>query len=163
MTGREPPSPPRIPPKVRLHRSELFGLPFLVALPLLAVLGVFGPTIETAHGQSGAVSWSVEYPSRIRYEKAERLLVHVANLSAAPVSGVVLGFDPDYIHAFTNVAFDPAPKAPYVVSIPELAPGESRLVAVQLTADAYGSHRGWLTLSAGASQTKTELSTFVFP
>lgn len=163
-TGRhQPPSPPKIPPKLRLNRSELLGLPFLFALPLLAILGFFGPATETARGQSGALEWSVDYPSRVRYEKHHRVVVRVENRGAIPLSELTIDFDPDYIHAFTNVAFAPDPDAPYLVKIPSLAPGESRLISVQLTADEYGSRSGWVSLSGDGVAARAQLSTFVFP
>lgn len=158
-----PPAPPRIPARFRLHRSELFGLPAIAVLPILALLGVFGPTQQTAQGQSGAIEWSVEYPSRTRYAKIERLTVQLENRSETPVSGVRLGFDPGYIHAFSNVAIAPEATSPYLVDVPELGPGETRLIALQLTAEEYGARQGWVSISAGGASATAELNTFVFP
>ena len=163
MDGREPPSPPSIPPKLRLHRNEMIGVPLLFALPVLAVLGIFGPTTERAQAESGAVALSAEYPSRIRYENKARLVVRVENRSDRPLSEVTLKLDPDYIHAFADVAIDPAPGTPYTVPVSNLGPRESRLVSVQLTADDYGPHQGWVALSAGGDEATIPLSTFVFP
>ncbi|HEY4548193.1 MAG TPA: hypothetical protein VIG90_17440 [Pedomonas sp.] len=159
----QPPLPPRIAPRLRLHRSELIGLPSIAVLPLLALLGVFGPGQQTAQGQSGGIEWSVEYPSRIRYAQIERVTVQLTNRSAAPISHISLGIDPDYIHAFTDVAFEPQPTSPYRVDIPALGPGESRLVAVELTADAYGAHQGRISVEADGTSADAQLSTFVFP
>jgi len=159
----ELPSPPRIPPKLRLHPSELLGIPLIAALPLLALLGVFGPEQQAVQRRSGDIEWSVEYPSRIRYAKIERITVHLENRGETPVSEIRLGFDPGYIHAFADVVFDPEATSPYLVNIPELGPGESRLVAVQLTAEEYGPRQGWVSVSAGGNSATAELSTFVFP
>lgn len=163
MKDQEPPKPPSIAPRVRLHRSEMIGLPFLFLLPLLAVIGLFGPTTEVAQGRSGAVEWSAEYPSRMRSQNADRLIVRVQNRSGSLIPQVSVAFDPAYIHAFASVAFDPAPDTPYVVDIHDLGPGESRLVSIQLTAEEYGSRRGWVSLSADGPQARIELNTFVFP
>lgn len=163
MKDHEPPSPPHIPPKVRLHRSEKLGLPFLFVLPALAVVGLFGPKTEVVRGRSGAIDWSAEYPSRLRHQNSERLVVRVRNRSQSPLAGVSVAFDPVYIHAFTAVAFDPAPETPYIVKMPNLRPGESRLVSLELTANEYGSHQGSVSLSAEGVHDKAELSTFIFP
>lgn len=163
MKNQEPPLPPHIPPKVRLHRSEKLGLPFLFILPALAVIGVFGPKIEVTEGRSGAVEWSAEYPSRLRYQDTERLVVRVQNRSQSPLPELKLAFDPTYIHAFTAVAFEPTPDTPYVVNIRNLEPGQSRLVSVQLTAKEYGPRQGWVSLSAEGIRAHAELSTFIFP
>lgn len=163
MTNEEPPLPPHIPPKVRLHRSEKLGLPFLFILPALAVTGLFGPKTAVTEGRSGAVEWSAEYPSRLRYQASERLIVRVKNRSQSPLPELKLAFDPTYIHAFTAVAFDPAPDTPYVVNIQNLGPEQSRLVSVQLTAKEYGSRKGWVSLSAEGIRAHAELSTFIFP
>ena len=163
MDNHEPPKPPRIPPKVRLNRSEMLGLPFLFALPVLAMAGVFGPATDVAHGRSGAVQWSAEYPSRLRFENSHRLLVRIQNRGQSPVSEVSLAFDPSYMHAFAPVTFEPAPATPYLVNIENLDPGESRLVVVQVTADEYGSHRGWISLAADGTEARIQLSTFILP
>lgn len=159
----QPPQPPRIAPRLHLHRSELIGLPAIAVLPLLALLGVFGPSQKTVQEQSGTIEWSVDYPSRIRYAQIERLTVQLTNRGAAPVSQISLGIDPDYMHAFSDVAFEPQPRTPYRIDIPELGPGESRLVAVQMTADAYGPQRGRVSVEAGGASASADLSTFVFP
>ena len=159
-----PPSPPHIPPKLRMHRSEKFGLPLLFLLPLLAVIGVFGPKTGTAEARSGDVRWTVEHPSVTRYQHDERLIVRVSNRGPSPVAGVRVAFAPDYIHSFSAVAFDPASsEQPYLVDIGDLGAGESRLVSVQLTARDYGRRRGWVELYANGERSRADLSTFVFP
>lgn len=163
MKDDEPPSPPRIPPKVHLHRSEKLGMPFLFILPVLALMGVFGPKTDVAHGRSGAIEWSAEFPARLRFENADRLIVRIQNRGQVPLPETRLTFDPTYLHAFAAVTFDPAPDTPYSIAIRNVEPGESRLVSVQLTADEYGAHQGWISLSAGGTETRIELSTFIFP
>ncbi len=163
MQNREPPSAPEIPPKVRLDRSAKLGLPFLFLLPALAMVGVFGPTTEVAHGRSGAATWSVEYPARLRFRNSDRLIVRVANPGRSPLAQVRVAFDPDYIQSFTAVGFEPAPDQAYVVDIGDLEPGESALVSVDLTADDYGSQRGWIALTAGQARSRIALESFVFP
>jgi len=163
MKDREPPPPPHIAPKVRLGPSEKVGLPFLFLLPILAVAGVFGPRTEKVEAAAGPLAMSVEYPARLRFENSERLLVRVRNGGASPVSGISLAFDPEYMHAFSPATFDPAPDVSYLIDIDTLDPGESRLVSVQLTADEYGPHRGWVTLSSGETKGRIKLQTFIFP
>jgi len=141
----------------------MLGLPFLFVLPVLAILGVFGPATDVAHGRSGEVEWSAEYPSRMRFENSDRLLVHIKNRGRSTISQVRLGFDQSYMHAFAPVTFDPALETPYLVNIEKLEPDESRLVAVQVTADKYGPHRGWISVAADGTEGRIELSTFIFP
>lgn len=163
MKDQEPPKAPTIPAKIRLNRSEKMGLPFLFLLPVLAVAGAFGPATEVVEGQTSSVGWSAEYPSRLRFQNSERLNVRVQNRSQVTLAQVKLAFDPNYIHAFTTVAFDPAPSKSYEVELQNLAPGESRLVSVQLAAEQYGPHKGWIALSDGQEAARANLSTFIFP
>lgn len=164
MNDQEPPEPPQVAPKILLNRSEKIGLPFLFLLPVLASIGIFGPHTETAEARSGSVHLSAEYPSRLRFENSDRLLVRVHNLGSTPVSKVSLAFDPAYIHSFSQVTFDPAPEFAYSLAIENLEPDESRLIAVHLTAERYGPHKGWISLAAdGAETTRLRLRTFIFP
>ena len=127
------------------------------------MIGLFGPKTDSDEVRTEVLELSAEYPSRLRFQNSERLIVRIHNRSDAPLAEVSVAFDAEYIHAFTAVAFDPAPESPYMVDIGELAPGDSRLLSVQITADEYGSHRGWISVSAGGTNARLELSTFVFP
>lgn len=159
----QPPSPPDIAPKLRFFRTEMIGMPLIALLPILAIAGLFGPSTASAEGRIGAVQWSIEHPSVTRYENRDRLELRLSNSGDSAVSELTVAFDPEWIHAFAPVSFEPAPETPYVVDVGEIGPGETRLVVIELTAEQYGKYQGRLVISDGAQTAIAPLETFIFP
>jgi hypothetical protein len=158
-----PPQPPEVHPRLRMRPSERVGVGLLTVLPLLAVLGWFGPTLERASDQAGPLKLEVEYPARLRFHMVEQLVARVTNMGQGPLRQVTLAFDSAYIQAFTEVIFTPEADRAHVVELQQIQPGEARLVSVELKADGYGLNRGEVSAAYGDTRVAVTLSTWVLP
>jgi hypothetical protein len=158
-----PPNPPAFDPRIRLSWRQWVGVPILIAIPLLALFGVFGERQSPAHAKSATLELAVSYPSRFRYRQMQPIHVSVRNLSSTVADTIKVSFDTAYISRFASVKFDPLPNAAYTVDLPDVKPSESRLVSVELWGDDYGNHRGAIVARHGTDSAIVHLSTLVFP
>jgi hypothetical protein len=159
-----PEQPPPIHPRIRMRRGELIGMCVIALIPVLAVVGVFGPELGHARHTSGALQLDVRYPSLTRHQLRETLEARVANLSGETLPHITLTFDPSYIIGFSSVSFVPPADRAYAVELRDLQPRESRLVTVELEAERYGWHRGQVAASDGTGHVLAAMiSTLTFP
>lgn len=159
----ETPQPPEVPPRLRFRRIELSGIAVMALLPAAALAGVFGPTIVHERGQVGVLSIEAEYPTRLRSAMFERISVRLSNRSDSSVADLTVSFDPEFMHAFSQLAFSPEPEEPYVVRVPEIPPGETRLVEIEITAEEYGLHEGWISVDAPGASGSLPVRTLILP
>jgi hypothetical protein len=68
---QQPPQPPEIEKNLAFYPEQWIGIPFLMLLPILALLGVFGEGYNEASASSDALAITVEYPTRNRYSLEE--------------------------------------------------------------------------------------------
>jgi hypothetical protein len=168
---REPPraapiDAPRAPigaPRWVLTRKQWVGLPILALIPLLAMFGVFGERMATITTATPSLGVRVSYPDRLRYRQSERLEVAVTNRSARALDSVRVSLDTAYLARFQSVRVAPAPRTPYDVWLAHVGPGETRLVLVDLTGDAYWRHTGSLGVTMGDERAAVRVSSLVFP
>lgn len=158
-----PPIAPRLNGRIALTAKQRFGLPFIAAVPLLALLGLFGERTALSVDRSKTVDVAVTYPERLRYRQTQPLRVMVRNRSADPIDSALVSFDTAYIAGFSDVRFDPPDRSAFVVPIAHLAAGASSLVSVSLSGDAYGRHRGRIVVTANGDSLAIAISTLVFP
>lgn len=159
----EPPPPPVVAPRLSLTRKQLVGLPLLAAIPLLTLLGVFGEKRADTSAVSPGLEMRIAYPSRIRYRQIGLLEVRVRNVSGRTLDTVALSLDTAYVSRFSSVRIDPAPQIAYVVSLTQLKPQETRLVAAELWGQDYGSHEGRIVATTKGDSVSAAINTFVFP
>lgn len=163
----QPPSPPHIPRRVAFDRGQLAGVVLLLAVPALALCGVFGTTEGTARAAVGELEVVVRHPERLRYKTRHSLDVTLHNRGSRPLPGVTVAFDLDYLAAFADVRFDPpggAVNAAYEVALGAIAPGETRHVRATLEAQQYGRHRGTVVVgAAGARSGRLAVATLTLP
>ena len=158
-----PPRAPSIDAKIEWSWKQLIGFPILLAVPILALFGVFGESQARAHTTNGSLDMTVSYPSRFRYRQVQPLHVAVRNLSPVVADTVRVSFDTAYISRFSSVRFDPALRGSYSVDLADVKPSESRLVSVELWGQDYGAHRGIITARHGTDSVMVHIRTFVFP
>ncbi|MDP9202968.1 MAG: hypothetical protein M3P26_13710 [Gemmatimonadota bacterium] len=163
MPDPSPPRAPSIEPRLELSWKQRIGLPILLAVPILALFGVFGESQDHARATSASLDMTVSYPSRFRYRQVQSLHVTVRNLSPVVADTVAVAFDTAYISQFSSVRFDPAPKSAYTVDLVNVKPSESRLVSVELWGQVYGNHRGTIVARHGTDTVIVHLRTLVFP
>ncbi|MFL5613596.1 MAG: hypothetical protein ACJ796_08050 [Gemmatimonadaceae bacterium] len=157
------PEPPSLPRQIRLTRKQLLGLPLIVLVPLLTLLGVFGEHQGTVGVEHGPFSVVVRYPDRFRYRQVQQLDISLVNLSQRAIDTVRVSLDTAYISRFSSVRIIPTPRSAFVVELSGVGPGERRLVTAELWGERYGVHRGRIVVSAGTDSASVELRTLVFP
>lgn len=158
-----PPAAPRLNGRIALTTKQLFGLPVIAAVPVLALFGFFGTRTAVSVDRSKTLDVAVTYPERFRYRQTQPLRVTVRNRGPSSIDTVFVSFDTAYIARFSDVRFDPSVGSAFVVPIAHLAPGASSLVSVELSGDAYGRHRGRIVVTDEGDRVEIALSTFVFP
>ena len=163
--GGDPTEDPQVERHLKLYRHQWIGVPLIVLLPALAVVGVLDnrSTEVQAHGRG--VEVTVRYPTRLRYRQSDRLEVEVKNTSAAPLDTVRVAFTPEYLDAFSDVTITPSPKKAYEVELTDVGAGETRLVDADLHADRSGRHRGTISVTParGGDAARAQVGTFILP
>lgn len=149
--------------RIALTRKQWIGLPFLAAVPILALAGVFGERSMTTSARSGPILITVRYPERFRYRQMQSLDVSVRNVSTRVLDTVRVALDTSYVMRFIGVRIEPAPQSDFVVPLTNLKPSETRLVSAELTGDRYGVHQGRVVATSGVDSATVVLRTIVFP
>jgi hypothetical protein len=163
MGSPSPPPAPSFDPKIELSWKQRIGFPILIAIPILALFGIFGESRGKAHAASGSIDIAVSYPTRFRYRQVQSLRATVRNLSQVAADTIRVSFDTAYVSRFSSVRFDPAAKTAYSVDLIDVKPSESRLVSLELWGQDYGNHRGTITARRGSDSAIVRLHTLVFP
>ena len=164
----EPPQPPQIERKLKLYPTQLIGIPLLILVPVLALLGMFGKTHHEVAASSSQLEIRVEYPTRFRYKMIDAVTVSLTNLSPQPINTLAISFDRSYVEGFSTVTFTPATEqiteTVYLVELTDLQPGETRVVSVAIQAERYGLHEGAITvIPESEEELRVLIETFTFP
>lgn len=170
QSGSQPPPPPPFPRKIQLHRVQLIGMPLLMLVPLLAILGVFGETFTTTQARNDRLTVQARYATRYRYKMANPVGVTIHNASTAPSATVEVRFAKGYIDQFSDGSFTPQvakiTEQFYLVPITDLQPGETRVVTVSLQGERYGRHQGVIVVATAddpANELAMPIVTWIFP
>lgn len=163
-----PPSPPEFQRKLAFYPYQLVGLLLILAVPTLAVLGVFGESFAEVSASSSDLAMQVTYTTRHRYQMAADLEVAVQNLSDQPLSTLTIRIDNHYLQRFSNIQFTPSvthiTATHHEVELTDIAPSESRMVIIELEAEHYGEHEGVISASADeAEPVELNISTLILP
>lgn len=133
---------------------ETLGVVPYVRVPLLviaALLGAFG--LVPRPGGADDVYSSATLEARVRSTEHLRehercpLDIQIRNTSDEP-RDLVVTLSPEYLEAFEEVAMIPEPREGWTVRLEDVAPGEDRLVALELEAGAPGPYRGEVQIRA---------------
>lgn len=157
------PTAPAVAPKISFSRKKQIGFPLIIAIPILALFGVFGERAASTHGSSASLDMSVSYPARLHYRQVMPLRVSIRNLSSTPIDTLSVSFDTAYIARFSSVKFDPSLRDAYKVDLVDVKPSESRIVSVELWGQDYGRHWGTVIARAGTDSVVARFRTIVFP
>jgi hypothetical protein len=163
LTTERPPLPPTIDRRFSLTKKQWVGLPFLAAIPILTLFGVFGERRAETGAQSSTLAVSVRYPERFRYRQIQALDITVKNLTRAEIDTVHVSLDTAYITRFSSVRIEPEPLGAFVVDLLHVKPQESRLVSAEVWGERYGRHHGRILVVANGDTVGVSLSTLVFP
>lgn len=158
--------PPEAPPMRRRFQTDpfqLIGLGFIVAVPVLALAGLFGMKRAEVSARGGALELTVRYVERLRFGQTHNLEILVTNVGAQSFDTLTVSIDPAYLHGFTNATWTPSPTQAHKVDLAGPRAGEGRLIVVAFRADRYGRHTGAVSATAGGDTARVVLSTFIFP
>jgi hypothetical protein len=157
---------PRAPigaPRWTLTRKQWVGLPVLLLIPVLALFGVFGERTDTITTATRSLGVTVSYPARLRYRQTERLEIAVTNRTESAIDSVRVSLDTAYLARFIEVRVRPEPFASYDVRLADIAPGETRLVVVDMTGNRYWRHPASIGVAMGEELATVHFSSQVFP
>lgn len=164
-TTQQPPQPPEFTGKARFYTYQIVGMAVIVLIPILALATVFGTTQARATVSAGELEVEVTYPSKIRYKTIHPLEVTVTN-SGTSEQDVTLYFDTGYLNKFSNVTVFPEPEyvneQEYAIELDEVAPGEARIISLEVQAERYGSFSGTVRVE-GDQNAELTLHTISFP
>jgi hypothetical protein len=158
-----PPPPPEVVSRLSFTRKQYLGIPLLAIVPVLTLLGVFGEERATARAVSRTLEMRIEYPSRFRYRQVESLDISLENFSSRTLDTVTVSLDTAYISRFSSVRIEPEPTMPYIVSMTDVRPRETRIIHAELWGERYGSHRANITAATSIDTIRQQIRTFVFP
>ena len=147
---------------------QLIGIPLMMLIPILALLGVFGETVHEVTEAGRELEMHVRFPARFRYKMIDSITVSVRNASNQPITSVNITFDRAYIESFSTVTFIPSVKqvteTVYIVELTNLRPGEVQVVSLSVQAEKYGNHQGVITVKPdGEEGLQARLTTLTFP
>lgn len=164
----EPPQAPSIKTRFQIPRFQLIGMPLVMLIPILALFGIFGESVDSVSASNPQLEMRVEYPTRFRYKMLDSVTVALFNASEQSFPTVELRFDRAYIEAFSTVTFTPSVKSiteeDYIVEVTDLQPQETRIISVTVQAEKYGKHSGAITAAAeNAEELRVLIDTLTFP
>jgi hypothetical protein len=164
----DPPEAPDIERRLEFDTLQRIGIPILLLVPLLALLGVFGDSSGSRVAETPEAALHVTYPSRMRHGLASSLRVDVRNRSPRPLSNVTVAISRDYLEPFRDLSFMPELTAvhetAYLLEIGDVPPGEERLVLVELRGWEHGRYPATVTVTIdGVENVQTTFTTIVFP
>jgi hypothetical protein len=158
------PSAPEIERRVRVPLFRGIGMGLILLIPALAIAGVFGESWDTAAARGPNVSVRMEFPSRYRYKMLNSLTLAIENTSERRIDTVTVRLDTAYVLRFSTVVITPAPEQVYVVPLTDVAPGEIRLVVVELQGERYGRHSGQVHVETTSGDTLAlPVHTLIYP
>lgn len=158
------PPAPHAPRRVRLHPFQWVGLALLLAMPVLALAGVFGESWRVEHVRGANIAVQMRYPSRFRYKQLNQIEVQLRNHSASALDTVRVSLDTAFLTRFSTVRALPAFERPFELALSRVEPGASALVIVEIQAERYGTATGTLTVTSGGGDTvRVPLHVRVFP
>jgi hypothetical protein len=164
----QPPQPPEFTPKFKLYPYQYIGIPIILLIPILALLGVFGEKVVEMEATSADLQVRVEYPIRTHYRLQHEMQVMVTNVSGEAMPSLTVRFDIDLMRAFSDITFTQEPDRiatdGYEVMLEAIAPGETRIVGVDVRAERYWAHDGVISVTGeGIDPVSIPLSVFIFP
>jgi hypothetical protein len=162
MSLKEPPQPPEIPRRFRLHKHQMIGLPLLALLPILALFGTFDGATEFASASDGALRASIEYPSKIKYKDYNQVRIKVTNSSQSMIDSISVSIDTTYLSRFLNVSITPNPSDAYKIDLTDVMAGEKREVIVEYEGKDYGDQAGTVTIASKSDTIRQALSTHIY-
>lgn len=159
----EPPPAPEVPRRIRLYRYQWIGLAALTAVPVLAVLGVFGGSPTRSEARGRGIEATVESPSRMRDTQLDRIEVRLRSLSGTGLDTVRIALDTGFAGGFSEVRGIPEFDRPWELKLGGVPANGTAVAFIELRAERRGRHSGTLAIAAGADTLRVPLRVLVYP
>lgn len=160
----EPPQPPEMARRARIHGYQWIGLSIMGAVVLAAMLGAFGETRRDGSTRVDGLSVEHRHPTRFRYKTIDAITLTVTNTSGSMLDTVTVSFDTAYMNRFSNVSIVPSPARAWDVELVDVQPGESRIVVAEIQAEHYWRHAGTIEVSGpGTDTARIDIATISIP
>jgi hypothetical protein len=164
----QPPQPPVVGRRLHLYPYQIIGLPILIMIPILALLGVLSQQNATVKEASADFDVTLEYPIRCFYRMSSTMELSIRNTSTALIPAIRVSLERSYMRAFDSIQFIPdsvtLTEGAYIIELNNVSPGETRRISIDYQPKRYWQHQGNLNISAdGAAPVEIPLQTFVFP
>jgi hypothetical protein len=156
---------PELPKRFRMWKHQWVGIPLLLAIPILALTGLFGDSVESSvSGKPGLLELHAQFPTKGRYGFEDEIRLEVLNKSARTLEKVDVTLDSEYLAHFSEVFIHPSTERPYQVTLKDLGPGESRKITVEYRGKEYGAFSGkFKALVDGTEVAVAEVGSYTFP
>lgn len=136
----------------------------MMAIPVLAITGVFGERRDTVRQARGALVVTAQIPTRFRYRQRMTLDVSVANAGPSVLEDVRVRIDSTYLDRFSSVEISPQVSPDGVVRFGTLPPRTSARLSVSLDGERAGVSRGIAAATDALGDTaRVVLASVVFP
>lgn len=156
-------APPR-KPKLKMWHYQWIGIPIIILIPVMALLGVFGEQTTKVQLSGEGLEASLEYPQKLRFGQDEFIRLEVSNTTSRALTNVTISFDKSYIEKFAEKSFTPEVQANYEMKNVEIPANETKTFEVRVKAGDSGSHSGEIKIRKEDEDILShEISTFVFP
>lgn len=150
-----PPEPPEIERRVLLSLKQICSILFILLIPLLALIGVFGPESKQLSIDGVNVNMQIEYPAMTRNGLPTKFQISLLNKSAQDLTMLRAIIDRSYLKNFNGVRSTPEIKEinndNYVITFPNIPAGETRRLLIDLQPQRIGRHKGTIIISDGES------------
>jgi hypothetical protein len=152
----------------KLYPHQMIGIPILLLIPFLAVLGLFGISTEQKYEATDNVAVTVEYPTRFRYKQTNAIQVSITNQTSSTLNEVLVQVDRSYIDQFSDVVFTPQVSRItddfYEVNLTNIAANDTQYVHVAIQAQQAGIHKGNIVVQPSVGDSvEVNLQTWAFP
>ncbi|HWV58179.1 MAG TPA: hypothetical protein VNZ57_12070 [Longimicrobiales bacterium] len=158
----QPPPPPDFPRRFRVTPLQAVGIPLLLLLPALHLLGVLDAATTRAAFTNG--EWQVEYEltTRQRYQKPVHLRLHLTNLAPA-IRALTVVVDSAYLSQFVEVRATPPLDHHGATPVLEIAGGATAVVRLDLTPAMPGWVGGEVAFRGDGIDRAIRLRSFILP
>lgn len=170
MADAAHPQPPRAPEIGRAFHpkyTQVVGVALLLAIVVLALFGAFGTSEARIRAEADPVRVEARYPTRLRFKTIHTIDIEVTNTSSSTLDSVVVRLERPYVDAFSTVSFAPSltrlTAQAYEVELLDVEPGEIRPVSVEVQAEDYWGHPGFIEARAGEAAARVAVHTTVYP
>lgn len=169
MAQKDSPSPPK-PPEIRRRfeptTEQLIGVGLLLLCILPGIFGVFGTATNRVITREAPLQLEVSYPQRTLYGRTETIEVNVTNTGTENLDFVVVRFSRGFLDSLSPTfkpGVDNILSEAYEVELNDVRPNQTRAVLVEVHADAYWRHEGFVEAAASGTTVRTHIHSFIFP